>query len=241
MKVGLEMTGPYPRRHWKELIIFRSNWSVHVIVFCLVCITCLFGYYFLDVRLASLVAGAVGLDFLLSEEISHIPDLLFLMVCSITVLSWACHLYIVKTRPGSEKADFFEFIGSSVPLAYLLKMIFKIVFGKTNTRVWLFVPKMYGMHWFHGGGEFSAFPSGHMAVFAAMMFTIVRYFPRYRRLCWGFLALMGAALIATEYHFFSDVVAGTYVGWIVDRITNSVLCVRYRPGLRICSQNRQLL
>ena len=209
----------------KEPVIFRSSWTYDVGAFGLVSCLVLFGHYFLDTRLSSLVAEIMGSDFLLSRHVSEMPDLLLLMVCIVTVFGWGCHLHIMRTRSSILKPDFFHVIGCSVPLAFALKGILKFIFGKTNTRLWLMAPRLYGMHWFNGGGNFSAFPSGHMAVFTALMVAISRYFPQYRFLCRGFLLLSAAALIATEYHFFSDVVAGVYLGLIVDRVTHKVLSV----------------
>jgi membrane-associated phospholipid phosphatase len=70
-----------------------------------------------------------------------------------------------------------------------------------------------------------------MAVFTALMVAISRYFPQYRSVCYGFLFLTGMALIVTEYHFFGDVVAGVYLGLVVDRVTHKILTVSCRTGL----------
>lgn len=215
---------------YKESILSRSGWTHNVGAFLVVSVILLFGHCFLDARVADKVAGIVGYDVVFSEELSQIPDLLLVMVCAVTVLSWGCHLFLMLTRRDPGVADFFEFLGCSVPLAFALKMIFKYVFGKTNTRIFLMSPQLYGLHWFHGGGDYSAFPSGHMAVFTALMLAICRFYPRYRFWCWGLLVMLGIALIGTEYHFFSDVVGGTYLGLIVDHVTDKALFVRHRPG-----------
>lgn len=214
----------------EELIISRSTLTYSVCFFCLVVIVVLLGYHFIDTRLAYLIAGIMGPHFLFAEDMSHIPDLLLWMVIAITVLSWGCRFYILRKKSNLVSSDFLEIIGYSVPLAYLSKLLCKFVFGRPNTRVWLTKPGIYGMHWFNGGGEFSGFPSGHMAVFTVMTLAIARYYPQFRYLCWGFLVLLGVALLATEYHFFSDLVAGVYMGWIVDRLTQKAVSRYHRAG-----------
>jgi membrane-associated phospholipid phosphatase len=128
-------------------------------------------------------------------------------------------LYLARKWPKSRILNFLELIGLSVPFTYVLKDLLKDLFGRTNTRIWLLHPDLLGFHWFQGGGDFASFPSGHMAVFTALMLGIGRCFPRLRPVCAGSLLVLAVALIATQYHFFSDLVAGAYLGVIVDLIT----------------------
>ena len=88
-------------------------------------------------------------------------------------------------------------------------------------------PDLYGLHWFHGGGDYSGFPSGHMAVFTCLALGLRRFYPRYRYAYLAFLFSLAAALIATEYHFLGDVIGGAYLGWIVDEFTHrGILALR---------------
>jgi membrane-associated phospholipid phosphatase len=58
-----------------------------------------------------------------------------------------------------------------------------------------------------------------MAVFTVLMLGIGRYFPRLRSVCAGLLFALALALLVTQYHFFSDIVAGACLGLIVDLLT----------------------
>ena len=177
------------------------------------------GILYLDVRLAEFVSEKAGVDFLLSEGVSNLPDLLLILVCAITVVSWTVRLYLARKWPKSRILNFLELIGLSVPFTYVLKDLLKDLFGRTNTRIWLLHPDLLGFHWFQGGGDFASFPSGHMAVFTVLMLGIGRYFPRLCPVCAGLLFVLALALIVTQYHFFSDIVAGAYLGVIVDLLT----------------------
>jgi membrane-associated phospholipid phosphatase len=174
---------------------------------------------FLDAWLA---LGARNLlksgDLLLSSS-SDIPDLLFLIVCIGSGLLWINYLILRRRGIDNEQSRFSQLAGSALTLAFLLKWFFKYVFGRTNTRFWLENRLSDGFHWFHGGGNYGGFPSGHMAVFSAFSAAIWLFYPRYRSISIGFLLILAVALVATDYHFLSDVIAGAYLGLIVTCLT----------------------
>jgi membrane-associated phospholipid phosphatase len=177
------------------------------------------GCLYLDIRLAEFVSEKTGFGFLFSESVSNLPDLLFLMVCIITVVSWTGRLCQAGKPAKGWILNLLEHMGLAVPFAFVLKELLKELFGRTNTRIWLLHPDRLGFHWFHGGGDFASFPSGHMAVFTVLMLGIGRYFPRLRPVCAGLLFVLALVLIVTQYHFFSDIVAGACLGVIVDLLT----------------------
>ena len=41
------------------------------------------------------------------------------------------------------------------------------------------------------------------------------FFPRYRAACLAAIGGLGIALVATDYHFLSDVIAGGYLGLVI--------------------------
>jgi membrane-associated phospholipid phosphatase len=201
--------------------------------------------------LASLVATALlvfvchcyvdaGLALLISREIpgasvwarhtSAIPDFLFLLVCIMTGVAVVC--YFVRTWRGIDTpaTRFFHLVAYAVPAAYVGKTILKWVFGRVTTRAWLQKPQLYGFHWFHGGGPYDGFPSGHMAVFTALTVALWRFFPRCRRICPVFPLVLASALIVTNYHFLSDVLAGAYLGVLVEAASYRLLNRRGIPG-----------
>jgi membrane-associated phospholipid phosphatase len=177
------------------------------------------GCLYLDIRLAEFVSQKVGFDFLFSGIVSNAPDLLFILVCLITVVSWTGR-FCLAGKPGKGRiVNFLENIGLAVPVAFVLKDLLKELFGRTNTRIWLLHPDLFGFHWFHGGGDFASFPSGHMAVFTVLLLGIGRCLPWLRPVCAGLLFVLALVLIVTQYHFFSDIVAGACLGVIVDLLT----------------------
>jgi len=186
------------------------------------------GFLYLDLKLAEFVSEKVGYRFLFSETVSDLPDPLFSIVCIVTVVSWAGRLWLARKPAKSKLVHFQEHIGLTVPLAYVLKDLLKGLFGRTNTRICLLYPDRFGFHWCHGGGDCASFPSGHMAVFTVLMLGIGRYFPRLRPVCAGLLFVLASALLVTEYHFFSDIVAGACLGVIIDLLTWRGLAIFHR-------------
>ena len=73
----------------------------------------------------------------------------------------------------------------------------------------------YGFHPLHSGSAYGSFPSGHAArVFAAAAPLWIAY-PVSRLPCAIACLAIAAGLIAMNYHFVSDVIAGAYVGGLV--------------------------
>jgi membrane-associated phospholipid phosphatase len=88
--------------------------------------------------------------------------------------------------------------------------VLKVIFGVPNT----FAVMRGANHAFHlwRGSAMSSFPSGHMVLSGAFAGVFMRL---YRASVWPLSALLLLAaglLIAGDWHFFSDVVAGTFVG-----------------------------
>ena len=73
----------------------------------------------------------------------------------------------------------------------------------------------YGFHPFQRGDDIGSFPSGHAArIFGFAMVWLIAI-PRSRFICVILCAPMLVSLVATNYHFVSDVIAGSVLGAIV--------------------------
>jgi len=157
------------------------------------------------------------------EYTADIPDFLLIAVCIITVLAFI--VYRTRRRRGiyNNETKFFYLIMYAVPAAYTVKSFLKYLFGRITTREWLIKPELDGFHWFQGGGGYAGFPSGHMVVFTTLTASLWRFYPRYRAVYVLFLLTLAVALVATNYHFLSDVVAGAYLGVLIEVCTCRIL------------------
>ena len=95
--------------------------------------------------------------------------------------------------------------------AYAINIIiFKPLFGIPNPGDVL-AGAQRTVHWF-GGAESSSFPSGHMMISASFVSVIAQ---NYRVPIWlitSVLIAIGVILIAGNWHFLSDVIAGAWLG-----------------------------
>jgi membrane-associated phospholipid phosphatase len=62
-----------------------------------------------------------------------------------------------------------------------------------------------------------------MLVIGALLAAAWRFYPGTRALCLATATLLGIALVATNYHFVSDVIAGAYLGLLVEAVAFTFL------------------
>lgn len=93
----------------------------------------------------------------------------------------------------------------------LVELCLKPVFDRTLPTIFL-ATGHYSFNWLHGRIGDSAFPSGHSAQAAAILSVLWVYYPRWRMLCGAAMAVLAFTLIAGEWHFLGDVIAGTFIG-----------------------------
>jgi membrane-associated phospholipid phosphatase len=194
-----------------------------IIGFLIVVLAVIVCNYYLDTRVSMLVHALVHRNSKWSGYISDIPDILLIIVVIIT--AYAFLRYVIRARKNLIDTDtiYYELVAYTVPSVYFLKSVFKFIFGRINTREWLLRPDLYGFHWFNGGGHFEGFPSGHMAVFTALAAASWRCYPGYRIAHLTFIVMLALALIITNYHFLGDVIAGAYLGLLVELIIYKVI------------------
>jgi membrane-associated phospholipid phosphatase len=174
------------------------------------------GFAGLDVWLAALIGRLMSYSGWISEGAARMPDLLLPFSVCITVTSWGGFFLLRRQEAPTQWIQACRSAGTAVPVAFVLKELFKWIVGRVNSRVWLVTPALYGFHWLHGGGDFAGFPSGHMAVVTPLCLSLGRAFPHWRHRLVFLLILLGCALIVTGHHFFSDVIAGAWMGWMVE-------------------------
>lgn len=181
---------------------------------------------FLDIPVALYVKTHLYGNARWSRLTSELPDLLLIVVLLTTFA--ALSLYLVRAKKGiydplTWLARLMTWIA---PVSYLLKYLLKVVFGRVNTRFWLQEPGLYGFYWFDTRSGYEGFPSGHMLVVVALLAAVWRFYPKSRPYCLAIECLLGATLIATNYHFLSDVIAGAYAGVLIEAIGFRLLLPR---------------
>jgi membrane-associated phospholipid phosphatase len=193
------------------------NRRYFAVSFLLITVSVLFSYYFLDKRIAMFFAQIIKSSARLRTYTASIPDLLSEITAVLVVAGWIAHTYLASRGIRRAEARFLHFLGTTLPVAFFFKTLLQQLFGRVTPRLLLFDPDLYGFFWFQGTHRYGhCFPSGHMAVFATIMAAMWHFYPGYRRLYVASISALGVALIVTGYHFLSDVVAGAYLGVVVD-------------------------
>lgn len=186
----------------------------------------------LDIPVARLVTRYLYASRGWSRYTASLPDALFILVVCVAAGSYALFRYRVARHGIDAPAIMYETLAVAAPVSFLAKSLLKFAFGRINTREWLLAPQEYGFHWFNGDARFSGFPSGHMVVFVALCAVVWRFHPRWRPACLALLLVLALALIATNYHFLSDVIVGAYVGLVAEAGTRRAVERAYRgPSL----------
>jgi len=178
-------------------------------------------YFWLDRPIARLVAGHLhrqhGGFF---SFLTHFPDPLIPTALIVIIVLG------LRTLAGTSSADnpllrlksAIVVCSISVILTEAIKDELKFIFGRTWPETWIrgnpsFIRDgVYGFNFLHGGVGYQSFPSGHMALACAVFAVLWIWYPKLRFAYLIITALIAVLLIAGNYHFLSDVIAGAFVG-----------------------------
>jgi membrane-associated phospholipid phosphatase len=103
------------------------------------------------------------------------------------------------------------FLFAAVALSGLTTDLIKPLVGRLRPKL-LFEANLYGFDPFRIGYEYNSFPSGHATTVFALAAALSFFSPRWRLPLFSFAAVVGLSRIIVGAHYFSDVMAGAYVG-----------------------------
>jgi membrane-associated phospholipid phosphatase len=111
------------------------------------------------------------------------------------------------TNLRSVPATFARILGSALLAWALLEAVYA-VYDRPRPEEVVADPSLNGHSWAH----LNSFPSGHMAITAALAVAIALRFPRLRWVMWGYVAAVAFTRVFFGAHFPFDVIAGTALG-----------------------------
>ena len=147
---------------------------------------------------------------------SHVQDPL-IPLAIVALIALGLRAAVSRSLPARYGAMIFV-ASVSVLATEAIKDRLKIVFSRSWPESWMgnnpsFIRDgVYGFHFFQGGANYQSFPSGHMAASCAVLAVLWIWYPRWRVLYAIAATLVGLGLVATNYHFLSDVIAGGFLG-----------------------------
>lgn len=197
--------------------------SYVILGFFIATLATVLSYLFIDAPAAVFFHRLIESHPLIREYASNIPDLLLPIVLIVTSVCWIAYFVSLPQGIHNVHTRFLQWCGVSLPLAYAAKSILQYTFGRVDPKIWLFHHQLAGFHWFHEGSRYGSFPSGHMTVFTALAVMLWHSYPRIRVAYLAALIVLGLLLVATNYHFVSDVAAGAYLGLLVCYLTDAGL------------------
>jgi membrane-associated phospholipid phosphatase len=148
-----------------------------------------------------------------------IPNFLLPGCLGLVVLAWATYRYCTAAGRWPSVAQLARAIGIVTPVVFIVKELAQHLFDLVFPRPLLWHIDLAEFRNLHANLLHGAFPSGHMMIAVSLLLVLGRYT---RLPLWVLLATgiaLGAALIVTDYHFLSDVIAGAYGGFFVERFT----------------------
>ncbi len=117
--------------------------------------------------------------------------------------------------------------------AYLLnEAIFKFLFGIPSPTEMLFQSAPHALHFLSGNPE-DGFPSGHMMLSGAFAGALMRFYPRIRGRLFALLGVGALILVWGDWHFVSDVIAGTFLGITIGLLIAAPRTVAIASGLAL--------
>jgi membrane-associated phospholipid phosphatase len=149
------------------------------------------------------------------DRLTHIPDLLIPLAATAFV---ALGLWVLAGRPMSKAVAVAALCSISLIVTETIKNGLKFAFGRLWPDTWVqnnpsFIHDgAYGFNFFHGGGGYASFPSGHTAATCALISVLWILYPKLRSLYALIVLAVAVGLIGANYHFLSDVIAGGFVG-----------------------------
>jgi len=146
----------------------------------------------------------------MTVSFNSLPNLL--PAASLGVTALFCILWF--SRRAAPEHRFYRLVTIAVPLAFIMKTVLQFAFGHTSVRLWLQEGVPLAFRPFHPYRS-AGFPSGHSLVLAAFLAAVWLYFPRMRFPAIMVMTGMAAALLATSYHFVSDILAGVWCGVLI--------------------------
>jgi membrane-associated phospholipid phosphatase len=126
------------------------------------------------------------------------------------------------TLPDYAKALFVACV-ASLSAFTINDFTLKVVFGRYNPHVFFQAAPLSVFNFLHGDHT-SAFPSGHMVMATAFAAVLIRTYFRTLPLFAGLLCLGAYLLLLGDWHFLSDVIAGTFVGGTIGLVAGELWC-----------------
>ena len=153
-----------------------------------------------------------------TRALSLLPPVLFVLLASLVTAG----ALALRGRQMPAWTGVPMLCGWSAALALSAAVALKRVFGRSWADLYT-ARGVYEFHPLHGGYGYEAFPSGTTTVACALLAVVWIRVPRFRTASALVLAAIAGALVSTNSHWVSDVIAGCYLGAAIGAMTVRML------------------
>jgi membrane-associated phospholipid phosphatase len=171
-------------------------------------------YHWLDRPIALFVNSRLEFSYSFGR-LTLIPEVMTaLLVAAFIALAF----YALSGQKLSRLQTVLLLCGTNLAVAVAIKDMLKYAFGRPWPETWLHYNESflssgaYGFRPFHGGIAFQSFPSGHSTMACTVMTVFWICYPRFRPLYALCMVAVAVGLVGANFHFLSDVIAGSYLG-----------------------------
>jgi membrane-associated phospholipid phosphatase len=217
MTIGVNPGGTLQNTTMSDL----QKWIASFVLTVALVVIC---YLWVDRPVALLAHDAHRLNFLINLQ--HRTPLIMSPLAGLALLVLAVRA--LMRRPLTRPYVVILLCAVSFFIVEALKTYLKVLFGRTWPESWMgphisFIRDgAYGFHPFHGGPAYTAFPSGHIAAICAVVLVLWTCYPKFRPLYALSVLVTAIALVVSNLHFVSDVIAGIFLGISVGWITTAI-------------------
>ena len=196
------------KHSYRKLLI---NASIGLLITAIVVTIC---YFFVDRPVAFFVYHHHINHHLILKIFTYLPALILI----VAIISVVAIIVSLAWRPLSFFTRALLTASVNVMVMIQLKDALKYIFGRTWPLTWthnnpsLIGNHVYGFFPFHGGLGYASFPSGDATITFAALIVFWLCYPKWRWLYVVLIALNLIGLIGMDYHFVSDVIAGSFLG-----------------------------
>ncbi|MFV9875740.1 MAG: phosphatase PAP2 family protein [Rickettsiales endosymbiont of Dermacentor nuttalli] len=179
-----------------------------------------FSYNFLDKKIVYFFHTLNTHQYKILDHIAEIPSIILSLVPVLIVYLWL-KLALNKVN-NIDKVSYI--ISLALSVSFTIRETLKFVFGRSWPATFYNNPSLlsdnvYGFHWFSFNYLHKSFPSGHMITISSMCTVLCMLYTKTRYLWISIIIFVGASQLILYYHFFSDIIAGVYIGAITGYFT----------------------
>jgi|SRR5579863_2450975 membrane-associated phospholipid phosphatase len=140
-------------------------------------------------------------------------------------LLFGCGIWVLSGRQLHRRTETPLLCSWAMVWAVAATIVCKHIFGRGWPDPTYLHDHLYGFRLLHGAPHWDSFPSGTATISSAIASVLWIVHPRWRALTLLAVVLLSVAVVITNYHWVSDVIAGVFlgatIGWSTIRLCKS--------------------